>query len=91
MQRGLSSLKAASMEIVTEQEGEVYLGNQRTTDEMNRKELGEYIERFSKRRLKVLSFVVDYHLKLALPMASFVFALCCPWHWAGAGAPLGLS
>ncbi len=63
------------MEIVTEQEGEVYLGNQRTTDEMNRKELGEYIERFQKGGLKVLSFVVDYHLKLALPMASFVFAL----------------
>lgn len=64
-----------SMEIVTEQEGEIYLGNQRTVDEMNRKELGEHIERFQRGGLKVRAFVVDYHLKLSLPMASFVFAL----------------
>lgn len=70
------------MEIVTEQEGEIYLGNQRTVDEMSRKELGEYIERFQRGGLKVRSFVVDYHMKLALPMASFVFALF--------GAPLAL-
>ncbi|HBN96803.1 MAG TPA: YjgP/YjgQ family permease [Firmicutes bacterium] len=63
------------MEIITEQEGEVYLGNQRSVDEMNRKELGEHIERFQRGGLKVLSFVVDYHLKLALPLAPFVFAL----------------
>ena len=63
------------MEITTEQEGEVYLGNQRTTDEMNRKQLAEHIQRFQRGGLKVLYFVVDYHMKLALPMASFVFAL----------------
>ncbi|NMB01111.1 MAG: YjgP/YjgQ family permease [Firmicutes bacterium] len=63
------------MEIVTEQEGEIYLGNQRSVDEMSRKELGEYIERFQRGGLKVRSFVVDYHMKLSLPMASFVFAL----------------
>lgn len=63
------------MEITTEQEGEVYLGNQRTTDEMNRRELAEHIQRFQRGGLKVLYFVVDYHMKLALPMASFVFAL----------------
>lgn len=70
------------MEIVTEQEGEIYLGNQRSVDEMSRKELGEYIERFQRGGLKVRSFVVDYHMKLALPLASFVFALF--------GAPLAL-
>ncbi|HKM43591.1 MAG TPA: LptF/LptG family permease, partial [Limnochordia bacterium] len=63
------------MEIVTEQEGEVYLGNQRTVDEMSSKELAEYIERFQRGGLKVRSLVVDYHLKLASPLASFVFAL----------------
>jgi lipopolysaccharide export system permease protein len=63
------------MEIITEQEGEVYLGNQRSVDEMNRKELKEHIDRFQRGGLKVLSFVVDYHLKLALPLAPFVFAL----------------
>ncbi|NLL49393.1 MAG: YjgP/YjgQ family permease [Firmicutes bacterium] len=63
------------MEIITEQEGEVYLGNQRTVDEMSSKELGEYIERFQRGGLKVRSLVVDYHLKLASPLASFVFVL----------------
>lgn len=63
------------MEIVTEQEGEVYLGNQRSADEMSRGELGKHIERFQRGGLKVRYFVVDYHMKLSLPMASFVFAL----------------
>ncbi len=63
------------MEIITEQEGEIYLGNQRNTSEMTRKELGNYIERFQRGGLKVRALVVDFHLKLALPMASFVFAL----------------
>ncbi|NLJ80939.1 MAG: YjgP/YjgQ family permease [Firmicutes bacterium] len=71
------------MEIVTEQEGEIFLGNQRTSDEMNRKELGELITHFQKGGRKVLHLVVDYHMKLALPMASFVFALF--------GAPLALK
>lgn len=63
------------MEIITEQEGEIYLGNQRTVDEMSSKELAEYIERFQRGGLKVRSLVVDYHLKIAMPVASFVFAL----------------
>lgn len=63
------------MEIVTEQEGEVYLGNQLSVDEMSLRELGEYIERFQRGGLKVRSFVVDYHLKLSLPMASFFLCL----------------
>lgn len=75
--------KFQRMEIITEQEGEIYLGNQRTVDEMNRKELGEYIERFQRGGIKVRGFVVDYHMKLALPVASFVFALF--------GAPLALK
>ncbi|NLJ75112.1 MAG: YjgP/YjgQ family permease [Firmicutes bacterium] len=63
------------LEIITEQEAEVFLGNQRTTDEMNRRELKDHIERFQRGGLKVPSFVVDYHMKLALPMSSFIFAL----------------
>lgn len=42
---------------------------------MSRKELKEHIDRFQRSGLKVLSFVVDYHLKLAMPMASFIFVL----------------
>ena len=63
------------MEIVTEQKGEVYLGNQRSVEEMSRRELGEYIERFQRGGLKVRSWVVEHHMRLSLPMASFVFAL----------------
>lgn len=63
------------LEIVTDQGADVFLGNQRTTDEMNRRELREHIERFQRSGLKVLSFVVDYHIKLAMPMSSLIFAL----------------
>lgn len=70
------------LQIITPDGSDVYFGNQRTTDEMNRKELKAHIDRFQRSGLKVLSFVVDYHLKLALPMASFIFILF--------GAPLSL-
>jgi len=63
------------MQIVTPDDSDLYFGNQKTTDEMSRKELKEYIDRFQRSGLKVLSFVVDYHLKLAMPMASFIFVL----------------
>lgn len=63
------------LEIVTDQDAEIFLGNQRTTEEMNRKELKEHIERFQRSGLRVLSFVVDYHIKLAMPMSSLIFAL----------------
>ena len=63
------------MEIVTDQNADLFLGNQRTTNEMNRRELKQHIERFQRSGLRVLSFVVDYHMKLAMPMSSFIFAL----------------
>ncbi len=72
----------AEMTIITEDQAEVFLGNQKTTDEMNREELRAHIERFQRGGLRVRSFVVDYHLKLALPLASFIFGLF--------GAPLSL-
>ena len=49
------------MEIVTDQKADVFLGNQRTTTEMNRKELKQHIERFQRSGLKVLSFVWISH------------------------------
>ncbi|HHT36019.1 MAG: LptF/LptG family permease [Candidatus Wallacebacter cryptica] len=64
-----------TMQIVTPDSSDLYFGNQKTSDEMSRKELKEHIDRFQRSGLKVLSFVVDYHLKLALPMASFIFVL----------------
>ncbi|MBO2521865.1 MAG: LptF/LptG family permease [Clostridia bacterium] len=61
---------------------EVYLGNQRTTDEMTRKELGEHIRLFKRSGLDVKRLEVDYHAKAALPLAGFM--------WALVGAPLSI-
>lgn len=59
------------------------LGNQKTTDEMTRKELGEYLELFKRSGLDVKKLEVQYHMKLALPFASFL--------WVFLGAPLSLQ
>lgn len=69
-----------SLQLQTIKESERLFGEQKTTEEMNRAELREHIELFQKSGLEVKDFVVDYHLKLALPFASLVFALL--------GAPL---
>ncbi len=71
-----------TMILQTDERADVYFGTQRTTDEMSRRELASHIERFQRGGLQVRSFVVDYHMKLAMPMASFMFALF--------GAPLAL-
>ena len=57
-------------------------GNQKTTGEMTREELGEYVELFKRSGLDVKRLEVEYHLKLALPFASFI--------WVFLGAPLCL-
>lgn len=61
---------------------QVFFGTQKTTDEMNRAELREHIQLFQRSGIEVRAFVVDYHLKLAMPFASLIFALV--------GAPLSL-
>ncbi len=71
-----------TMTLQTDDDADVYFGTQKTTDEMSRRELADHIERFQRGGLQVRSFVVDYHMKLAMPMASFMFALF--------GAPLAL-
>jgi lipopolysaccharide export system permease protein len=58
-------------------------GEQKTTEEMTLKELRQNIELFSKAGASVTSFVVDYHLKMAMPFASLIFTLV--------GAPLSLK
>ncbi|MBO8142162.1 MAG: LptF/LptG family permease [Firmicutes bacterium] len=52
-----------------------FFGEQRTTDEMTRAELAEHIRLFQQSGIDVRAFVVDYHMKLALPLASLVLAL----------------
>src|SRR5690606_19026465 len=77
-----------------------FFGTQKTTDEMTRRELREHIELFERSGIEVRSFVVDYHLKLALPFAPLVFALVGAPHsmrsarsgrFFGAAASLALS
>lgn len=71
-----------SMTLYTDDQADIYFGNQRSTAEMSRSELLEHIERFQRGGLQVRSFVVDYHMKLSQPAAPFMFALF--------GAPLAL-
>jgi lipopolysaccharide export system permease protein len=51
------------------------LGEQKTTDEMTRQELGEYIRLFQSSGIAVQRYQVDYHMKLALPMAALVWVI----------------
>jgi lipopolysaccharide export system permease protein len=60
-----------------------FYGEQRTTSEMSRAELKENIKLFKDSGLDVNSLLVDYHLKLARPLACFIFVLI--------GAPLSLK
>lgn len=57
-------------------------GNQKTTGEMTRKELGQYLQLFKQSGLDVKRLEVEYHMKVALPFASFI--------WVFLGAPLCL-
>jgi len=77
-----------------------FFGNQRTTDEMNRAELAEHIRLFQRSGINVTPFLVDYHIKLALPFASLVLALVAAplslwggrYGWVfGLGASIGLA
>ncbi|OUN01045.1 MAG: hypothetical protein BAA04_07595 [Firmicutes bacterium ZCTH02-B6] len=77
-----------------------FFGSQRTTDEMNREELAEHIRLFQRSGIDVTPFLVDYHIKLALPFASLVLALTAAplslWGgrhgWVfGLGASVGLA
>ncbi len=55
---------------------------QRTPSELSLRELGERIEAFRKIGRSPDALIVEYHLKIAIPLAAFVFALF--------GAPLSL-
>lgn len=59
---------------LTEEMKEIY-GNQKTTDEMSRKELAKNIKLFKESGISVNSLLVDYHLKLAQPLVAFIFVL----------------
>jgi len=68
-----SQFKQMKFEI-TEEMQQAY-GNQKTTNEMSRKELAKNIKLFRKSGISVNSLLVDYHLKLAQPFVAFIFVL----------------
>lgn len=52
-----------------------FIGNQLTTEEMTRKDLKQYIERYGKSGFDVSAFAVEYYMKTAIPYASVILAL----------------
>ncbi len=65
------------------QQIERFFGRQRTPQEMSRAELMHEIQLFSRSGLNVNSLLVDYHIKLAIPISAFIFVII--------GAPLSIS
>jgi len=59
---------------LTDEMKELY-GSQKSSSEMSREELGERIALFKKSGINVDSLMVDYHLKLAEPLAALIFVL----------------
>ena len=70
-------------EINVGQQIERFFGRQRTPQEMSRAELREEIQLFSRSGLNVNSLLVDYHIKLAIPLSSLIFVLV--------GVPLSIN
>ncbi|MDI3547057.1 MAG: hypothetical protein PWR10_709 [Halanaerobiales bacterium] len=62
---------------------ENFFGEQRTTSEMSRERLKKEIDLFKKSGINVDSLLIDYHLKLAMPLTALIFILI--------GTPLSLS
>ncbi|MGI6082146.1 MAG: LptF/LptG family permease [Limnochordia bacterium] len=65
------------------QDSERLFGEQKTTDEMTRRELGEHVRLFQKSGIDIKRFEVDYHLKLALPLTAVI--------WTLVAAPMAVS
>lgn len=72
-----------SYEIYVGQRVDRFFGRQRTPQEMSRAELMEEIALFSRSGLNVNSLLVDYHIKLAIPISAFIFVII--------GAPLSVN
>jgi LPS export ABC transporter permease LptF len=64
----------ARLDLQVDEGVDQFFGNQKTTQEMSRAELRATIRRFGQSGVDLRPFLVDYHLKLALPFAAFFFA-----------------
>lgn len=71
------------MEYILAEDMSNFFGEQRTTSEMSRERLEKEINLFEKSGINVDSLLVDYHLKLAMPLAALIFILI--------GTPLSLG
>lgn len=74
------SMSFEKLEIIMDSTMETFVSSQKTPREMTRKELKSHIDLFEKSGIRVEGLRVEYHLKLAEPMAALVFAVI--------GAPL---
>ncbi len=72
-----------SMEYEITNEIDNFFGEQRTTSEMNRENLKKNIDLFQRSGIKVNDLLIDYHLKLTMPLSALIFILI--------GTPLSLS
>lgn len=52
-----------------------FIGNQLTIEEMTREELKHHIEEYGKSGFDVTVYVVEYHMKTAIPYASLILAM----------------
>ena len=74
------SMSFEKLEIMMDSTMETFVSSQKTPREMTRKELKSHIDLFERSGIRVEGLRVEYHLKLAEPMAALVFAVI--------GAPL---
>ncbi|HEY8425301.1 MAG TPA: LptF/LptG family permease [Limnochordales bacterium] len=65
----------ARYELTLPEPAEDYLGSQKRTEEMSRRELGEQIRRLRQAGVVARAMMVDYHFKLALPVSNLVLAV----------------
>lgn len=72
-----------NMEIELAGDTDRFFGEQRTPSEMSREELKRQIDLFKNSGISVHSLLVDYHLKIAMPLAALIFILI--------GTPLSLT
>lgn len=70
----INEARFASLDLKVDEDVERFFGNQKTTQEMSRAELRNNIRLFGRSGVDIRPFLVDYHLKLAMPFSNFFFA-----------------
>jgi lipopolysaccharide export system permease protein len=71
----INEARFSSLDLRVDEGVDRFFGNQKTTQEMSRQELKANIQLFGRSGVDIRPFLVDYHLKLAMPFANFFFTL----------------